>query len=258
MANVWDLQSNQIMPIAKHDAPIKTCHWIPSLQMLMTGGWDKLLKFWDCRQQQPVGQFTLPERVYAADVLGDMALIATADRHVVGYTLQGGPRQVYSRQTNKLKLATRCIAVLPTRDGFAVGSVEGRVGIQYFDDSRTSDNFTFKCHNDGDNFFCVNSMTFHPRHGTFATGGSDAKLFFWDKNSRMRLKTLPNAPASITCTRFNMDGSLLAYSYGYDWHKGHTGATAAIPSSIMIHPTTDAEISPRPAAAGLRTAGARR
>lgn len=253
IARVWDLQTNQVLPVAKHDAPIKACVWLPGLQCLMTGGWDKMLKFWDCRQQTPVGQFQLPERVYSADANDTLALVATADRHIVAYTLQGGPRQVYSRQTHKLKMATRCAALLPTRDGYAVGSVEGRVGIQYFDDARTGDNFTFKCHNDNDNFFCVNSITFHPRFGTFATGGSDSKIFFWDKNSRMRLKTLPNAPSSVTCTRFNMDGTLLAYSYGYDWHKGHTGAAPGIPNSIMIHATADAEISPRPAA----TAGSR-
>lgn len=245
MARMWDLQTNQMTPVAQHDAPIKSCIWLSGVQCLMTGGWDKMLKFWDLRQQQPAAQFQLPERCYAADASDMSALIATADRHIVAYTFQGGPRQVFSRQTNKLKMATRCVALLPTKDGFAVGTIEGRVGIQYFEDSRSADNFTFKCHNDGENFYCVNSINFHPRFGTFVTGGSDNKLFFWDKNSRMRLKSLNPAPSPVNCCRFNMDGSLMAYSAGYDWHKGAFATPTTTTSGIYIHITPDAEIQPR-------------
>lgn len=42
----WDLESNQMMQVANHSAPIKTCHWIktPIYSCLMTGSWDKTLK----------------------------------------------------------------------------------------------------------------------------------------------------------------------------------------------------------------------
>eukprot|EP00967_Tisochrysis_lutea_P031609 scaffold37327_cov20-Tisochrysis_lutea.AAC.2 len=36
--------------------------------MLITGSWDKTLRFWDCRSPTPVHTQPLPERVYAMDV----------------------------------------------------------------------------------------------------------------------------------------------------------------------------------------------
>lgn len=47
----WDLGSNQMMQVAQHDAPIQTCHWVKgsNYTCLMTGSWDKTLKFWDTR-----------------------------------------------------------------------------------------------------------------------------------------------------------------------------------------------------------------
>lgn len=38
------------------------------MNMLITGGWDKTLRFWDCRSPAPVHTQALPERVYAMDV----------------------------------------------------------------------------------------------------------------------------------------------------------------------------------------------
>lgn len=45
-ARCWDLASNQVIQVAGHDAPIKTCHWIKAnnYACLMTGSWDKTLK----------------------------------------------------------------------------------------------------------------------------------------------------------------------------------------------------------------------
>jgi WD40 repeat protein len=36
-----------------------------------------------------------------------------------------------------------------------------------------SKDFAFKCHRDATNAWAVNSISFHPGHGTFATGGAD-------------------------------------------------------------------------------------
>lgn len=62
-----------------------------------------------------------------------------------------------------------------------VGSIEGRVAVQHVEDNQQSKNFTFKCHRDGNDIYAVNSITFHPVHGTFVTCGSDGAYNFWDK-----------------------------------------------------------------------------
>jgi len=71
--------------------------------------------------------------------------------------------------------------------GFALGSVEGRVAIQYANAQNPKDNFTFKCHrsngvNNGfQDIYALNDIAFHPIHGTLATVGSDGRFSFWDK-----------------------------------------------------------------------------
>merc|ERR1712000_568692 len=54
-AFVWDLGSNQTQQVAQHNAGIQTMAFVRSPQageLLITGSWDKTLKFWDVRQKK--------------------------------------------------------------------------------------------------------------------------------------------------------------------------------------------------------------
>ncbi|CAJ0968850.1 unnamed protein product, partial [Ranitomeya imitator] len=94
-AKMWDLNSNQSLQIAQHDAPIKTVHWIkaPNYSCIMTGSWDKTLKFWDTRSPNPLMMLQLPERCYCADVVYPMAVVATAERGLIVYQLENQPSE---------------------------------------------------------------------------------------------------------------------------------------------------------------------
>ena len=59
----------------------------------MTVSWDKTMKFWDTRAQQPMLSIDLPERAYCADVEYPMAVVGTAGRGIVIYQLDGQPRE---------------------------------------------------------------------------------------------------------------------------------------------------------------------
>jgi mRNA export factor len=69
----------------------------------------------------------------------------------------------------------------------------------------------------------INAISFHQQYGTFSTSGGDGVINFWDKESKRSLKVLDLAskPIPITSSAFNRNGSIFAYSVGYDWHKGH-------------------------------------
>ena len=88
----------------KHDAAVKTCHWIqaPNYSCLMTGSWDKTLKFWDTRSPNPMLALQLPERVYCADVVYPKAIIGTAQRGLICYKLDNQPSE-YKRIESPLK-----------------------------------------------------------------------------------------------------------------------------------------------------------
>ncbi len=79
---------------------------------------------------------------------------------------------------SSLRFQTRCVRCYPDGTGFAVSSVEGRVAMEYFDQSEAGQTrkYAFKCHRSSeagtDTVHPVNSIAFHPVHGTFATGGA--------------------------------------------------------------------------------------
>lgn len=131
--------------------------------------------------------------------------------------------------------------------GFAIGSIEGRVSLQYVDDKQQHQNFAFKCHRDGNNIYAVNSISFHPVYGTFCTAGSDGYIHFWDKDSRQRLESSVSLGHPVTATAFNRTGNLFSYSLSYDWSKGHEFYNANEKNSLMIHVVQENEVKSRTA-----------
>ncbi|KAF8626414.1 hypothetical protein AX17_006581 [Amanita inopinata Kibby_2008] len=252
-----DITTGQPTQVAQHDSPIKVVKWIdaPQAGILVTGSWDKTLKYWDLRSPTPVATVQLPERCYTLDVQYPLMVVGTAERHIQIYNLTN-PGTAYKSIQSPLKWQTRAVSCFTasTNSGFAVGSVEGRVAIQYVEDKDSTNNFSFKCHRrdstpnakDQALVFAVNDISFHPVHGTFSTCGSDGTIHFWDKDARTRLKTFDPAPGPITTTAFNRNGTVFAYAVSYDWSKGHSGMTPGMPNKIMLHACKDEEVRKRP------------
>uniref|UniRef100_A0A915ANT0 Uncharacterized protein n=2 Tax=Parascaris univalens TaxID=6257 RepID=A0A915ANT0_PARUN len=257
---LWDLASNQMVVVGAHDEPIRTCHWVKSqnYSCLMTGSWDKTLRFWDMRQlptQTSLATIQLPDKVYCSDVLYPMGVVGLANRHMKVYRLDSEPAEVKDVET-PLKFQSRCVAifkdksnVMPT--GFALGSIEGGVAIQYVETTNPKDNFTFKCHrspeliNGYQEIYAVNDIAFHPNYGTLATVGSDGRISFWDKDARTKLKTSEPMPAPVTRAVIHSSGQMLAYAIGYDWSKGHEGFSAANAGSKIFLHACDEEMKPK-------------
>jgi len=87
-----------------HDGPIKAVRWVDAQGgILATGSWDKTIKYWDLRQQQPIATVQLPERVYTMDVTYPMMVVGTAERHIMVYNLNQ-PTTVY-KVSNVLMLS---------------------------------------------------------------------------------------------------------------------------------------------------------
>jgi len=243
-AFVWDLQQNKTQQVAQHDRPIKEVAWIAEKSVLLTASWDKTLRYWDLRQPTPALVVNLSERVYCMDVRYPLCVVGTADNQISIFNLDN-PQSPFKTVASPLKLQTRCVSCFVDKTGFAVGSIEGRVGIQYIDDN--AKNFAFKCHRDQNarQIFSVNAISFHPC-GTFSTAGSDGCFHFWDKDSKQRLKQFSSINVPITSTKFNAEGNLFAYGHGYDWSQGCGSATKyANQNGIRVHVVQEAEIKPR-------------
>jgi mRNA export factor len=146
---------------------------------------------------------------------------------------------------------TRCISIFNDDQGFAVGCIEGRVGIEYFSElqnkNRTTklptQNFVFKCHRDKNDIYAVNAIHFHPQN-TFVTAGSDGVLSTWDKDNRSRLANFDhyNKRIPVTDAKFSPNGQLMVYSLSYDWSKGaDMAAQYNGQTRIFIHPLAPQE-----------------
>ncbi|SGY32640.1 BQ5605_C002g01391 [Microbotryum silenes-dioicae] len=276
---VYDLATGQTTQFAAHDAPIRSVKWldIPGSPMVVTGSWDKTLRYWDMRQPTPAAQVQLPERCYTLDVTYPLMVVGTAERHCLIFNLNQ-PTTPFKTMTSPLKMQTRSLATFPDGDGYAITSVEGRVAIQYVDDAKSSNNFSFKCHRadisktpgfktGSQSVYAINEISFHPL-GTFSTAGSDGVINMWDHTSRTRLKTWTLNEGSVTATDFSRTGQYLAYAISYDWSKGHNGngelsnSGTSIsqnfvhdlgrkvlpnhPNKVCIHTCTEEEVKKRP------------
>ncbi|KAI1434305.1 Poly(A)+ RNA export protein [Xylaria sp. CBS 124048] len=253
-AKVCDLQTLQTVQVAAHDNAVKSVRFFElpnsSGPMLVTGSWDKTIKYWDLRSPNPVGTVNCQDRVYTMDVRNSLLVVGTADRYINVINLQD-PLKFYKSLQSPLKWQTRVVSCFTDASGFAVGSIEGRCAIQYVEDKDSSLNFSFKCHREAAQgnitpVYAVNAISFHPQNGTFSTAGSDGTFHFWDKDAKHRLKGYPSVGGSITATTFNSSGSIFAYAVGYDWSKGYMANNQNYPNKVVLHPVQGDECKARP------------
>lgn len=63
-------------------------------------------------------------------------VIGTAERHILIYNLNN-PSTPYKTLESPMKWQTRVVSCFINSTGFAIGSIEGRVGIQYCEEKDT-------------------------------------------------------------------------------------------------------------------------
>lgn len=123
--------------VAAHDAPIRCARFFEmpntAAPMLVTGSWDKTIKYWDLRQETAVCTVPCQDRVYTLDVKGSLLVIGTADRYINIINLSK-PDAFYKTLQSPLKWQTRVVSCFTDQSGFAVGSIEGRCAIQYVEE----------------------------------------------------------------------------------------------------------------------------
>lgn len=138
-ARLCDLETGKNEVVAQHDQPIRKIKFFDvdgGQQMLVTGSWDKTIKYWDLRQQQPIASLQCQERVYALDVRDNLLVVGTADRYINVVNLKD-PTKFYKTLQSPLKWQTRVVSCVNDASGFAIGSIEGRCAFQYVEEKDT-------------------------------------------------------------------------------------------------------------------------
>ncbi|KAJ3505650.1 hypothetical protein NLJ89_g7306 [Agrocybe chaxingu] len=224
-----DLGSEKISNLGTHSDSISSMTFARSTNSLITGSWDRTLRFWDPRAANAqTGSYTTPERIYSIDHVNHTLVVAMASRlfHIYDIRKMDTPAQ---QRESSLKYMTRSLACMPDGGGYATASVEGRIAVEYFDPSPAAQEkkYAFKCHRqtigDTDHVWPVNALAFHPTYHTFASGGSDGTVSIWDHKVKKRLRQYPKFVGPVGALAFNCDGTRVAVGVGYMWDEGEEG-----------------------------------
>ena len=242
--------------LSSHEAASNKIAYSSEHDVLLSTSWDATLHI----HTPSNGSFIrvrLPAKPFALSQTSERAVVAMAERKVSVYDLKAlkmlveqagstangtGPNQAenvlevapWQQRESSLKFMTRAVACMPNGLGFAVSSIEGRVGVEWFDPEAQEKTYAFKCHRqttttngpetgeeaEVDVVYPVNALAFHPAYGTFATGGGDGVVSVWDAESKRRVKHYQKVGASVASLAFSGDGTFLAVGLSPGFEDG--------------------------------------
>jgi len=174
-----------------------------------------------------INNFNLPGKVYTMDISpdGNKLVAGFSGRNIYIYDVRKTGK-ILQKRDSSLKFQTRVIRCSIDNLGYSVGSIEGRIAIEYFDASKEVQDkkYAFKCHrkkiDNVETLYPVNAIAYHPIFGTFASGGADGIVNTWDGKKQKKLNSFSQYPTSISSLSFNIDGSLLAIASSYTFELG--------------------------------------
>ncbi|TPX38029.1 hypothetical protein SmJEL517_g00022 [Synchytrium microbalum] len=244
---MYDLQAQKETILGSHDEAIRIVDYNQKTNMVITGSWDKSVKTWDPRTPSHLSQTDLPAKVFAMSTADTKVVISMAQRLIHIYDIRNMSETLQQRESS-LKFMTRVVKCMPNGEGYASGSIEGRVAVEFFDPSEAvqAKKYAFKCHrqmSEGvDNVYPVNALAYHPVYGTFASGGADGFVSTWDGFNKKRLKQFTKYPTSIASIAFNGAGTLLAIASSYTFEEGEKDTP---PDSVFIRTILDGDVKPK-------------
>ncbi|KAG9259185.1 WD40-repeat-containing domain protein [Emericellopsis atlantica] len=259
VVNKVNLETGEMTEMSKHAAPARCVVYSPAHGVLISASWDCSLNLHNVRDPSstPI-RIPLPGKPHAVAASPSKVVVAMTGRIINIYDLQTIQNLFSSGQTelklwqqreSSLRYLTRAVACMPSDAGYATSSIEGRVAVEWFEDTAESQarKYAFKCHRqpapdgDGDIVYPVNALEFHPVHGTFASGGGDSTVALWDAEAKRRLKQYQKFPDSIAAMVFSKDGKYLAIGVCPGFETGQEDYSGEGKTSILIRELGDNE-----------------
>jgi cell cycle arrest protein BUB3 len=161
----------------------------------------------------------------------------------------------WQQRESSLKFLTRAVACMPSDAGYATSSIEGRVAVEWFEDTAESQarKYAFKCHRQtaadeeggggggGDVVYPVNALAFHPVFGTFASGGGDGTVALWDAGAKRRMRQYQKFPNSVAAVAFSGNGKYLAIAVCPGFETGMEDYSGEGQTKIFIRELSETE-----------------
>ncbi|KAL4780974.1 WD40-repeat-containing domain protein [Aspergillus varians] len=240
-----DIASSTQTILSSHDAGVRSVVYSKEHNMVISASWDNTLHVHRMSEDRnaPAAStiILLPSRPFSMSLTVTKLVVGMASRALHIYDLKAlsiltgesegaNPSRVevepWQRRESSLKFMTRCVACMPDDAGYASSSIEGRVAVEWFDPSTESQarKYAFKCHrqasDDVDVVYPVNTLAFHPIHGTFASGGGDGVVALWDGTAKRRIRQYQKYPSSVAAVGFSSNGKYLAIAISPGYEDG--------------------------------------
>ena len=242
-----DVPSSSKTVLSSHDAGARSIVYSQEHDLVISGSWDSTLHVHRSNDRTFIPAIIpLPSKVFALSVSPTKLVVAMSSRAIYIYDLKGlgtlcgqsenlPPNRIdvepFQRRESSLKFMTRATNCMPDDSGYATSSIEGRVAVEWFDSSAESQarKYAFKCHrqniDDVDVVYPVNALAFHPRFGTFASGGGDGLVALWDAHAKRRIRQYQKLPSSVAALSFSADGDRLAIAISPGFEDGKEDVT---------------------------------
>ena len=230
-----DLATGAQTILSSHGAGVKSVLYDRANNILVSGSWDSTLHIHHLsKPSDPPVKVSLPNKPFSLSLTPTRLVVAMASRALHIYQLAdlasdsaASGIEPWQRRESSLKFMTRAVACMPNDEGYASSSIEGRVAVEWFDPSTTSQSrkYAFKCHRQSspegiDVVYPVNALAFHPVHGTFASGGGDGFVALWDGVAKRRIRQYQRYATSVSALSFSSNGKFLAVAVSPGFEDG--------------------------------------
>jgi cell cycle arrest protein BUB3 len=237
-----DVTSGTQTVLSSHDSGVRSVVYSKQYSLVVSAAWDLTVHIHPSGDAEwSTATVNLPSKPFSLAISASKLVVAMANRALHIYDLSKMASECKSsanslqnrfdiepwqRRESSLKFMTRAVDCMPNDEGYASSSIEGRVAVEWFDpsDSSQARKYAFKCHrqpvDDVDVVYPVNAIAFHPVHGTFATGGGDGVVAIWDAVAKRRIRIYPKLTASVAALSFSSDGKYLATAISPGFEDG--------------------------------------
>ncbi|KAJ4909667.1 Mitotic checkpoint protein BUB3.3 [Raphanus sativus] len=236
-----DLNAGTVDTIGRHDDIATSVLFSFDKGEVISTGLDEKIRFWDTRRQRGQSRVLSTDAAAAAvrciTVNGNNLVVCVDDASMHLYDLRSLDRPFQSCES-QVEVPIRCVTSVPFSTGYAVGSVDGQVALEFPNTACSSEmKYTFRCHPksmkgrlDG---ACINAIEFTPGgSGTFVTGDNEGYVISWNAKSRRRLFELPRYSNSVASLAFNHTGELLAVASSHTYQEAKEKEE---PPQVFIH-----------------------
>ncbi|KAK9090521.1 hypothetical protein Sjap_023698 [Stephania japonica] len=210
-----DLHSNIHTLLGNHDDLVTCVEYSEESCQTITGGLDRKIISWDMRMENSIGFSKVIDGELESMSLHGFHLILACGTSINMYDLRCLKEPLHTKESC-VDYRIRCIRLFPNCQGYAVGSIDGRVAVEFLSQYDTNElSYTFRCHpksKDGMYYLAsVNDIVFHPScHSAFVTGDNEGYVIKWDSHCRKRLFELPKYQGCVASLSYNHGEQLLA------------------------------------------------